>query len=190
MMCDAILVLLLGNFALIGLLPVVFFRRDGRFNARWFMTSAPFFVVPLLLILGRIDALHPLLTEPLAVRIALNFAAVTLSASSVALLAATVTTHRIPLALWHQVDDAPVEIVTAGPYARIRHPFYTSFLLAFAAAFLALPHAATFVCLLYACAALSFTAGREERRLAASEFGGDYRRYMATTGRFLPKLRS
>lgn len=189
MMRDALLVLLLGNFAVIGLLPIFFFRRDGRLNVRWFLTGAPFFLVPLLLILGRIGWLHSLPLASMAIRLALNPAAAALSAASVALLAATVMTHRAPLALWHQDNDAPIELVTRGPYALIRHPFYSSFLLAFMAAFLALPHGATLACLLYAGIALTLTARREERRLADSSFGDRYRRYLETTGRFLPRLR-
>ena len=189
MMSDALLVLLLGNFALIGLLPVIFFRRDGRFNARWFLTGAPFFLVPLLLILGRLAWLQPLFAGAPAVRLVSSLAAAMFCAASISLLAATTAIHRVPLALWHQDDDAPVELVTRGPYAHIRHPFYTSFLLAFAAAFLALPHAATLACLLYAVVALTVTARREERRLVTSEFGDDYREYLTATGRFLPRLR-
>jgi protein-S-isoprenylcysteine O-methyltransferase Ste14 len=190
MMDDALLFLLLGNFVLIGLLPVIAFRRDGRFNARWCLTSAPFLLVPLLLILSRTGWLHPFAAGLSAFQPVRALAAAAMSAASVALLAATTAAHRVRPALWHQDDDAPAELVTSGPYARIRHPFYSSFLLAFLAAFLALPHAATLACLLYAGAALNLTASREERRLLASAFGDDYRRYLAASGRFLPRLRA
>lgn len=188
MTAEGLLILLLGNFALIGLLPAVFFRR-GRFNARWLLTAAPFFVAPSLLLLGR-DGWLPMLPEaPSGVRAGLDATAAVLSALSVALLVATRAVHRAPIALWHQDDDAPVELVTRGPYARIRHPFYTSFLLAFLAAFLSLPHVSTLACLAYAGIALTLAALREERRLAASPFGAEYRRYLAASGRFLPRLR-
>jgi protein-S-isoprenylcysteine O-methyltransferase Ste14 len=185
---NALLVLLFGNFALIALLPVICFRRDGWFNARWFLTGAPFFVAPLLLVLGRVGWLHPLLAGRPALQLALGVAAAVLAAASIVLIVATMEAHRVRPALWHQDDDAPAELVTRGPYARIRHPFYSSFLLTFMAALLALPHPATLACLLYATAALTLTARREERRLADSAFGDDYRRYLAASGRFLPRL--
>jgi protein-S-isoprenylcysteine O-methyltransferase Ste14 len=78
--------------------------------------------------------------------------------------------------------------VTWGAYARIRHPFYTSFLLAFVAAVAAFPHPATAACLLYATVALNVTAVREERRLLASEYGDAYFDYLQRTGRFLPRM--
>jgi len=188
MMANTLLVLLLGNFALIGLLPVICFRRDGRFSARWLLTGAPFFVAPVLLVLGRAGWLPPLFAGRPALQLALGVAAAVLAAASIVLIAATSEAHRVRPALWHQDDDAPAELVTRGPYARIRHPFYSSFLLAFVAAFLALPHAATLACLLYATVALTLTAQREERRLADSAFGDDYRRYVAESGRFLPRF--
>jgi protein-S-isoprenylcysteine O-methyltransferase Ste14 len=189
-MGNVLLVLLLGNFALIGSLPVICFRRDGRLNARWFLTGAPFFVAPLLLVLGRVSWLHPLLAGRATLQLALSGAAAVLAAASIVLIVATMEAHRVRPALWHQDDDAPAELVTRGPYARIRHPFYSSFLLTFVAACLALPHAATLACLLYAAAALTVTARREERGLSDSAFGDDYRRYLGESGRFLPRLRA
>ncbi len=180
----SLLVLLLVNFTAIGLLPVLFFRRDGSFNLRWIATGAPFFIVPAVLILGWFGVLE---AYPLAIGAAI---ATVLSTVSIALIAMTVGTHRIPLALWHQNNDAPAEIVTWGPYARIRHPFYTSFLLAFAAAAIAFPHLLTAACLVYGAVALTITAVGEEKRLATSEFGEEYRQYMSVTGRFFPRVTS
>jgi len=106
------------------------------------------------------------------------------------LIAMTVATHRVPLALWHQDNDAPVHLVTWGPYAYVRHPFYSAFLLAFLAATLAFPHAATLVTLLFGWTMLTATAIREERRLCHSEFGKEYAEYMASAGRFFPRVSS
>ena len=180
----SLLVLLLVNFTAIGLLPILFFRRDGSFNLRWIATGAPFFVIPAVLILGWFGVLE---AAPLGAGAAI---ATVLSAVSIGLIAMTVGTHRIPLALWHQDNDAPAEIVTWGPYARVRHPFYTSFLLAFAAATLAFPHLLTAACLIYGAIALTITAAREEKRLSASEFGEEYRQYMSVSGRFFPRVTS
>lgn len=179
--------LLLCDFAAIGLLPVLFFR-DGRYNLRWLATGAPFFIAPAALLLGATGILEPLVTLPHALQLAGHILAVVLACLSIGLIAMTVGAHRIPLALWHQDDDAPVELVTWGPYSRVRHPFYTSFIVAFVAALLAFPNVLVLACLVWATTALAVTARREERRLSVSDFGDEYRRYMATTGRFFPGI--
>jgi protein-S-isoprenylcysteine O-methyltransferase Ste14 len=92
------------------------------------------------------------------------------------------------VALWHQRDDAPQHIVTWGAYRRIRHPFYAAFLLILAGAFLFAPSLGTAATLAFGALQLNRTAAGEERRLAASAFGADYRTYVARTGRFLPRL--
>ena len=79
--------------------------------------------------------------------------------------------NRIPLALWHQEDDAPAEIVTWGPYAFVRHPFYTAFLTSLAGGVRIAPTALTVASLVLAAIGLSATARREERRLLASPLG-------------------
>lgn len=181
------LTFLLLNFIYIGLLPKIFFRQDGKFNLMWWITGAPLFVNAFALLLSFIGLL-PL--EDLAVLpLWVSVVAVILSAASMALISYTIGTHRVPLALWHQNNDAPVHIVTWGAYKKVRHPFYTSFLLAQVASFLLLPHVVTLVGLVWAFAVLSVTAAREERNLSASQFGKDYQAYMINTGRFFPKLK-
>ena len=183
-MNPAILILLLINFSLIGLLPLLFFRRDGQLTSGWLMTAMPFFVAVVVLILIWLDVIKPW-TIPAWVALL----SVPLSVLSIGLLGLTVGVHRVPLALWHQDNDAPVEIVTWGPYARIRHPFYTSFLLAFVAAVLFAPHYATLALLIYVLIVLTVTAKGEEQRLSSSKFGAEYSKYMTQTGRFLPSAR-
>ncbi len=179
----SLIALLLVNFVAIGLLPVVFFRSDGKFNLRWIATGAPFFIAPVGLLLGYVGILEASFDFPG------EALATLLAAASIALIAMTVGTHRIPLALWHQQNDAdaPSEIVTWGPYRRVRHPFYTSFLLAFLAAAVAFPHPLTIGCFVYGLIALSITAAGEEARLSESEFGDEYKQYMSVSGRFLPR---
>jgi protein-S-isoprenylcysteine O-methyltransferase Ste14 len=115
--------------------------------------------------------------------------AVVLSAASIAFISYTIGTHRVPLSLWHQENDAPVHLVTWGAYRKIRHPFYTSFLMAQLASVLLLPSTVTMVGMVWALAVLNVTAAREERRLSQSQFGEDYKKYLAQAGRFWPKLR-
>lgn len=181
----AMLVVLL-NFGLIGFLPVIFFRRDGNLSLAWFATAVPFFITGCVLVLGIFGQLAPQLKYDSGLYPVLQLLAVFLSAISIALISLTIGSHRIPLALWHQDNDAPVELVTWGAYTRIRHPFYSGFLLAFAASCMVFPHAITLVSACYGAAALTVTALREEQRLGNSEFGVQYRNYMQRSGRFLP----
>jgi protein-S-isoprenylcysteine O-methyltransferase Ste14 len=182
------LVVIACNFLAIGALPILFFRRDGRLNAMWWMTGGPFFVCPLFLIAADLGwvagaARYRDVFGPLQAHLA-----IVPSLASIALLFLTLGTHRIPIALWHQSNDAPKHIVTWGAYRHVRHPFYVSFLLAFAAAVLFLPHPVVVALALYVVVVLSLTAAREERRLAASELGEEYKEYIRHTGRFWPSL--
>jgi protein-S-isoprenylcysteine O-methyltransferase Ste14 len=81
------------------------------------------------------------------------------------------------------------ELVTRGPYFRIRHPAYTSaiiFALASTLLFFNLIMFLAFVAIL----AIAYKRAVLEEELLASEdgFGQDYRDYMKKTGRFLPRL--
>lgn len=181
-------VLVILNLMLIGLLPLVFFRRDGRFNLAWIATAAPFFFVAGVLLLGLAGGLNGFYPANSILGAGLLLLAIVSAVCSVTLIGLTIGVHRVPLALWHQQNDAPVELVTWGPYARVRHPFYTSFMLALFAACLVLPHWSTLGALIYATICLTITARGEERRLLASAFGHQYRQYCNHTGRFLPRL--
>ena len=171
-MREPVLLLIALNFALIGLLPRIFFRRDGSLNARWWATAIPFGAAPLFLIAAYGARLAPL--TPRSWLAATSLPAVVLSAASIA--------------LWHQDSDQPEHIVTYGAYRWIRHPFYASFILAFLAAVVFFPDWVTLGSLCYAWAALNLTARREERRLAGSAFGLQYRQYVGRTGRFFPRF--
>ena len=121
---------------------------------------------------------------------ALEVISVTFSAASIALIAFTLGTHRAPISLWHQKkDNLPEHLVTYGAYNLIRHPFYSSFLLALLGAFLYAPAPETLATLLFGLIFLNFTAAREEKMLLGSEFGVEYRKYLQGTGRFWPRLR-
>lgn len=172
------------NLAGIGALPRMFFRRDGRLNARWWLTAWPFFAAGAfgaLAVGGAVDVSAPH-------DAARAIAAAVLHAVSIALMALTVGSHRVPLALWHQDNDAPVELVTWGPYRLVRHPFYAAFVVCMAATLLTLPHPVVAVIAGYSIVALDVTARREERRLLTSSFGTAYREYMAATGRLVPMI--
>jgi protein-S-isoprenylcysteine O-methyltransferase Ste14 len=184
-MSSELFAIIIANQCLIGILPLVFFRRDGRFTLRWWLMAVPFDLSALGVVLGKFAYASPLPglpQETFAVLAAL------IALMSVAMIGWTVGSHRVPLALWHQDNDAPAGIVTWGPYKYVRHPFYTSLTLAELAAFLSFPSLLTAVGLVYALLAFSLTARREERRLLQSAFGSEYRAYMEVTGRLLPGI--
>lgn len=174
--------------AAIGALPRFFFKQ-GKLNVLWWMTAGPFIANGVILVLTVAEVLPTVVPISSALGLALAVASVPFAVAAIALLFFALGTHRIPIALWHQDDDAPRHIVTWGAYARIRHPFYASFILALLGAFVFAPSLATAATLLLGVIQLNRTAAREEKRLAASEFGAEYRAYVARTGRFLPRLR-
>ena len=110
--------------------------------------------------------------------------------AAMALIAATIATHRVPLALWHQDGDqnAPVHIVTYGPYGWVRHPFYTSFILLLVGSALIARDVVTLAALPLGLLSLDWTARNEEKKLLASSLGDEYGAYRERTGRFVPHL--
>jgi protein-S-isoprenylcysteine O-methyltransferase Ste14 len=185
-MNKAVFLLYLINLVLIGLLPKVFFRKDGRFNLMWWVTALPFFLCALFLLLAMAGYIPAFVLD--GWREALEIISVPPGVASIALIFYTLGTHRIPIALWHQENDAPAHIVTYGAYRRIRHPFYASFILGLLGAFIFFPHPGTLYTFLHGLVVLNITAAKEEKRLSASEFGAEYKQYIQRTGRFLPRF--
>ncbi len=179
-------VMSLAGFCVIGALPLLYFRR-GEFNVRWWATAWPFFATPLAVLAVGLGWLAPAI-DSTTVRTLLAAASLLPGVLGILLIERTVQAHRSRPALWHQEDDEPPGIVQWGPYRRIRHPFYSAFLLIFASAGLAAPHWLVWAALGYTLVTLNVTASREERRLLAGRHGPDYRSYMAAAGRFLPRL--
>ena len=182
----AIFLLVILNFLYIGLLPVVFFKRDGRLNALWWLTAAPFVLCISFITMSFIGCLSLFFGSHSFWNRVIALFAIPINVGSIALISFTLGCHRIPIALWHQTNDAPQQIVTWGAYKYVRHPFYTAFLLAFLGAFLYCPQVGTLFTLVYGCFILNTTADKEEKRLLSSDLGSDYTNYMAITGRFIP----
>src|SRR5688572_31641084 len=109
-MSISVLTLYLLNFAFIGLLPRIFFRRDGRLGPMWWLTATPFFLCPAVLVAAAAGYLAPF--GPTAWAPVREVVAVVVSVASIALIFLTLGTHRIRIALWHQDNDAPQHIVT------------------------------------------------------------------------------
>ncbi len=81
------------------------------------------------------------------------------------------------------------DLVTTGPYARIRHPMYTGFLLWSATALVFTDSwgiGAGFFGFLVIVVAVRL---KSEEQALIEHFGDDYLDYMARTGRFFPRLR-
>lgn len=184
-MSTTIFVFMMMNFAYIGLLPKIFFRRDGKFNLKWWLTASPFFASSLLVALYYFDYLTPWYAQKFGALA--EVVAAVLSAASISLISYTLGTHRHRLALWHQQNDRPQNIVTEGAYKYIRHPFYAAFILALLAMVVLCASPWTLAVGLTGLLMLNHTAAGEERRLQASEFGEEYKNYLRRSGRFFPQ---
>ena len=185
-MNEAVLLLFLIDFAFIGTLPLTFFKRSGSFNLLWWLTASPFYLCVLVLVTSYLDIAPALISDTFFRSGGLELASMAFAVASIALIALTIGTHRVRIALWHQQGDAPQHIVTYGAYRYVRHPFYAAFLLALAGAFLFNPQPGTLFTLVFGFVLLNTTAAREERRLQDSEFGAEYTAYTRRTGRFIP----
>ncbi|KAK1751352.1 hypothetical protein QBC47DRAFT_391673 [Echria macrotheca] len=81
-------------------------------------------------------------------------------------------------------SDVPKELVTTGPYAYIRNPFYSSYLMAYAAAATLSGRTVDYVLLscFYVCYYL--TSIGEQRKFERSELKEAYAKFKATRARF------
>lgn len=189
-MSSALPVLSLSGFLLMFSLPRIFFRADGRKNLRWWITGSPFGLSALGVALSWAGVTPQLAASGTVVATVLEIAGMFLIVGAIALIAATIATHRVPLALWHQEGEqnAPVHIVTYGPYGLVRHPFYVSFILLLAGSALIARDVITLAALPLGVLSLDWTARTEETKLLASSLGDEYGAYRERTGRFMPRL--
>jgi protein-S-isoprenylcysteine O-methyltransferase Ste14 len=86
-------------------------------------------------------------------------------------------------------SDTPTFLCTGGPYAYVRNPFYSSYLMAMASTTVMMP--SLFRAAICVAMVIYFTAAAiwEERKFARSAVAAEYAAYKATTGRFVPKWR-
>ena len=85
--------------------------------------------------------------------------------------------------------DAPAFLDTSGPYRLARHPFYLSYLIFWVATALANPGLLSWAVPTVMAGFYVVAATKEEAKFADSVLEGEYRRYRARTGMFLPRLR-
>jgi protein-S-isoprenylcysteine O-methyltransferase Ste14 len=100
-------------------------------------------------------------------------------------------TYRVlgPLTRPHIEVMSKQELLTRGPFSRVRHPTDTGILLMVLAAALLFLHIVLIVGFL-ALLGIAYKKAVLEEKLLSSEkgFGQEYRNYMLKTGRFLPRL--
>jgi protein-S-isoprenylcysteine O-methyltransferase Ste14 len=101
--------------------------------------------------------------------------------------AAGVTLGR-PLSLAFSTDR-PAHLVMVGPYAHVRHPFYTAYLLAWIAGALASGEPALWVTVVGMGALYVRAARFEEAKFADSSLAAEYARYREQAGPFWPRAR-
>ena len=80
------------------------------------------------------------------------------------------------------------QLITAGPYTRVRHPLYSAHTLFNVSMVLV---SANWILLLFMIVGMPFTYWRlsKEEAMLIEQFGDHYREYIKRTGRLFPKLR-
>ncbi len=78
-------------------------------------------------------------------------------------------------------------VIRTGPYRRVRHPVYASYIVITTGVFLSTGNfALTIICLIITI--LIIFRIQEEEAFLVKELGNDYKRYMDETGRLFPKI--
>lgn len=95
----------------------------------------------------------------------------------------TIWSRRFGIGWGNHVPDALCE---EGPYRRIRHPIYLAYMLAYLAAFVALPHWLTAVTLVGGVGLFTHAARSDEAGIATSALAADYAAYRQRAGMFWP----
>lgn len=87
-------------------------------------------------------------------------------------------------------EKLPHGLLKTGPYSRVRHPFYTSYLIQWIGWAIAAWHPAAIVPVVFMTVTYWNAARGEEAKFAKTDMADQYADYMRTTGRFFPKLLS
>lgn len=85
-------------------------------------------------------------------------------------------------------ESVAESVVTSGPYAYIRHPFYASYLLGSLAMVVAFPVILAAAGLLLNIAFFAYAARSEEKNLMESALAPAYAEYRSRTGMFFPRI--
>jgi protein-S-isoprenylcysteine O-methyltransferase Ste14 len=108
-------------------------------------------------------------------------------AATLLFLSALEAARRVPLPRTFVEDTMPKALITTGPFAVIRHPFYTAYALAWLAAPMA-THGPLVTLFAVIAIGMYVTAARREERMLEDRFGEAYRTYKLGTGMLLPSL--
>ena len=108
-------------------------------------------------------------------------------AATLLFLSALEAARRVPLPRTFVEDPLPKALITSGPFAVIRHPFYVAYSLAWLATPVATHGPLVTAFALIAIGMYVVAARREERQLE-ERFGEAYRMYKLSTGMVLPPL--
>jgi protein-S-isoprenylcysteine O-methyltransferase Ste14 len=122
------------------------------------------------------------------IRLLNGIVAIALLAASIALYEwarHTIRGRRFGVALG---DHVPEELCESGPYRLIRHPLYLAYLIAYLAAFVALPHWITLLSLGANLMLFTIAARSDEASIATSALAADYAGYRKRAGLFWPKF--
>ncbi|MEM6346707.1 MAG: methyltransferase [Bacteroidota bacterium] len=84
-------------------------------------------------------------------------------------------------------SNLPDHLVQEGPYKRIRHPFYTSYLLTYIGGFIAAPYWWTLPLVMIPYFVYHHASTFEEHKFSQSSLSEHYSLYRQKAGRFLPK---
>ncbi len=90
---------------------------------------------------------------------------------------------------WAMSRDTPQVLFEGGPYAYVRNPFYSSYLLAYVSAAVALQTVTSLIIVAVMVFLFWNVARFEERKFAESPVAEQYAAYRQRAGRFLPRLR-
>lgn len=108
-------------------------------------------------------------------------------AATLLFLSALESARRVPLPRTLVTDQMPKALITSGPFAAIRHPFYVAYSLAWLAAPVATHGPIVAVFAVCAIGIYVHAARREERQLE-ERFGEAYRVYKMGTGMIVPSF--
>lgn len=97
----------------------------------------------------------------------------------------TVRRHRFAFAF---AESPPSELVTAGPYRWVRHPFYAAYILGWMAPAVAAPGLVTLAVVLCMTALYVRAAALEETAIGRSPLAETYRAYAEQAGLMWPRI--
>ncbi|MDP1570946.1 MAG: isoprenylcysteine carboxylmethyltransferase family protein [Vicinamibacterales bacterium] len=168
-------------FILFGLALQHFFVQARHPSRQLLLSQQLAVVVALTQVLG-LAVIHPPSGAHAGVGIAIYTVALSLFLSSIE------ACRRLPLPRAFVSDPLPAGLVTTGPFAWIRHPFYAAYWLGLLAAPVATASPVLAIPTVIYTVVFVVAARREEALLLASAMGDQYRGYAARTGMFLPGI--